>query len=203
MLDTPTLYNSEDFRTRYRHTFGWLIKDNNEKVLVFIKDVGRQVVFTVEDGSEYFANAGFNVMFEFLPITRGWFDTRNGPVLLQRVPARQYQRGISKSNTSCTRIGIGGHLLPVALTIDVLVDVFVNKPTSTFQQFVKKEKLYLVVNKFFLLSHGFVYMYDMQVGSYTLDKNNKVFVLLDNAKFKQELTDSFTRNNISSEVTCG
>ena len=191
MRDTPTSLFHEDFRTRYRNAYGWLVKDDESKVLVYIKDVNRQVVFTTVDLMEYYANYDQGVMFEFLPITRGWYQTRDGVVLLQRIPAKQYCRGISKGNTACSTVNSYGEFCAGAgLTHQIIHDVFVAKPVSVLASFLAGLSPTFIINPFFLIAKDYVYMYDRVIGTYN-DKN----ITLDSSMYVQELSDSLQRIN--------
>jgi hypothetical protein len=185
VIDSLTPLNAADFKQRYLRSYGFLVGDDNTRKLVYISEVAsRMVKFSCLEGKDFFVNAGSGVNFEFLPITRGWFNTRNGPVLLQRVPAKQYTRGISGNNTRVYQLNKSGDVVQCDISLDVLLDVFVNKPPM-------KPEDGVLINKFFLLAKGNVYFYNEVVGTY---KNNKI--ALTEASVRQELSDFIRRQEL-------
>lgn len=203
MIDTPTLQNADDWRQRYSRTYGWFKPTEGSKKLVYIKDTGPRVVFSTPDGNEFFANLNQGVEFEFLPITRGWFYTRNGGAnLLQRVPAKQYARGITKANTMVSRLKTDG-TIGTDGTIDftLLEDVFVSPPKYSWEQFFAGVSSCFIPSKFFLISrYGPVYMYDTFIGRWGRENN---LIKLESPLFQQELSDALRRVGVTMEVTCG
>lgn len=195
MLDTLTTENSPDFRQRYNKTYGWL---NNSDTLVYITDVrDDKLTFDTMDGEGYFAYANSKVDFKFVPITRGWFLTEQyGPVLLTRIPARQWQRGIARANTSVQYVAPPTNaLLSLNITLEIVNDVFVKKLTCDLQKFLDKKTPYYIINKFFMLYNGDVFFYDKVVGKYkdrTITKLEEVV--------EQELRDAISRNTLPFEI---
>jgi hypothetical protein len=126
MLATLDSNNVEDFKQRYQGCFGWLSYEGNETLVVLTNVSRDRVTFNTAKGKDFFAFVNSGVQFKFAPIMRGWYTTSVGPVLLQRVAARQYQRGISSANTSCFCLGYGSseQLRPRALTVGILEEVF-------------------------------------------------------------------------------
>lgn len=109
MLDSLTLDNFRDFSQRYQGTYGWLLNEaKNGKVLVYIRKVEEnRVTFMDITGRDFHANAGQQVTFEFLPVTRGWFYSEDGKMcLLSRKPARQWHRGICPANTNIAVVSL-------------------------------------------------------------------------------------------------
>jgi len=205
VIDSPSHNNLDDWRQRYNKTYGWFRHESGEKKLVFISDVSSKVTFTTSDGQEFYANPDKDVKFEFLPITRGWFYTRDGGgALFQRVPAKQYHRGISKGNTSIQYLRVdgtlGGRGLGNALDFAILEDVFVAKPTWTFQDFLKERAWCWIPSKFFVVTlQGRVLMYDFPIGSFDRNKN---IITLTNSLFLQEIQDVVRRCGVTLEVVC-
>lgn len=104
MLEKFTSENAADFRQRYEHTFGWL--HTSKKHFVYVSAVGReQTYFEDEHGTKMNLNLNSPYNFEFIPVTNGYYySTDNHIYYLQRVPARQWRRGICSANTSMTTI---------------------------------------------------------------------------------------------------
>lgn len=136
MRDSLTSANRTDFSQRYKGVFGWLLKDNQERVLVHITDVQpNQVIFQTSKSAGYFAFSDQGVVFEFLPVTRGFIPTDGGVYLLQRHPARQFQRGISEHNTQIYQLTERRFEQP-RMDIQLLSNVF-EKPI-TYRENVEK-----------------------------------------------------------------
>lgn len=189
MIDTPKAEFASDFRQRYRHSFGFLLRDNI-KTLVYISDVtSSRVTFDTQQGPGFYVNMDSKVEFEFLPITRGWFFTTTyGWVLLERTPARQYCRGISSSNTSARMVDGSGRLLSIPLTLDILADVFVKKPVAPQGT---------SLNHVFLLLAGRVWFYSTLIG--TVDHAANI-IKLNSPLAKQEIVDFSRRAGVSYTV---
>lgn len=197
MLDTPTSANIEDFRQRYRGTYGFLKRPNRPDLLVYIQDTDPyKVTFTDRNQQEFYANLNQEVMFEFLPITRGWFQTALGPRYLMRIPERQFHRGISRGNTNVYACSEDGRLLPATLSIQMLEDIFLAKYKTSWQEWVIGESQFYIPNKYFLLCASGLYMYDQKVAQLI----SRTKIGLTNKVFKQEVQDFIKRNGLPLEI---
>lgn len=191
MLDTLTQFNHRDFSARYLGTYGWLINDhpkNTDKRLVYISEVtSERANFTDINGGKYHAYAGKEVMFEFLPVDRGWFYGESGAMyMLKRLPARQWHRGICDSNTSVSLVS-NLRMKAVNIGLPVLTDIFSDKKPP--YQYVKGQSC--ILSKHFALIGATLYFLDKMVGylngtSITLDAPGMLV--------KQELLDIISRN---------
>jgi hypothetical protein len=188
MKDSLTLYNRDDFRQRYKGSFGFL-SNNGVRTLVHISEVSaKSVAFKTDtDGLNYYANAGAGVDFEFLPVTRSWYDLGDKPALLFRVPARQYCRGISSGNTSCLIPGLWG-LDSVPLTLEILSKVFVTPAVTTLAQFLAKEKNYFLLGRAFCIHENKLYFFSKAIGAYA-----DGVITITNPLVYQELIDVIAR----------
>ena len=106
MKETLTRHNYRDFNQRYTGTYGWLLNTDGTKRLVYISNVtDRQATFKTNDGFDYHVTIDSDMWFEFIPVNRAWFNSTDGEsYLLQRVPNRQWRRGISDANTSIVKL---------------------------------------------------------------------------------------------------
>lgn len=110
---------AQDFRQRYRNTAGKYIKENGDPLWVWIQDVGDGVSFVDTHGNDFFATGQGKAEFEFTQVPQGWYNTsKRGPVMFSRQPARQYQRGISRANTTI----IGSTGAAVGVSLDIVAD---------------------------------------------------------------------------------
>lgn len=110
MFEKFTSVDSNDFRQRYQGTYGYFTHKGKRTLTRLDKIVsdGRSsfVEFSDRDGLKYLLHpdsedAGTG--FEFLPPKSAYFNTPEGiPLLVSRIPARQYLRGICDRNTSIT-----------------------------------------------------------------------------------------------------
>lgn len=204
MKDSLTSINREDFRQRYRGSFGFLHTETQDRRLVYIKDIASgQVIFnTSTRGMDYYANQDAGVVFEFLPVTRSWYDLGDKPGLLFRVPARQYCRGISKSNTALHTVPEDIAILqPTSLTLEVLarvfsVDAFEHAPReSKLQALMNKERYFFVISRAFCIAHGRLFFFAEHAGDYA-----DGVITLANPVVRQELIDAVKRNNLPFTV---
>jgi hypothetical protein len=204
MKDSLTSLNREDFRQRYRGSFGFLHTETQDRRLVYIQEVANnQVVFkTSSRGMDYYANCDAGVVFEFLPVQRSWYNLGDKPGLLFRVPARQYCRGISKSNTSFSVVHPEVAMLqPSTLTLEVLarvfsVDKFAHEPREVLlERFVNKESWFFVLSRAFCMAHGTLFFFADAVGKYAGTE-----ITLNNPVIRQELLDAIKRNNLPFTV---
>ena len=196
MLDTLTHENFRDFTARYRGTYGWLIDENKAKTFVYISNVTEdEVTFTTMEGGRYYAYVDKEVMFEFLPVQRGWFNGKSGnKYFLTRRPARQWHRGICSANTT---ISMYNDVIRKVMAVDfhnsVMGDIF-NKNSNMNQYSLGNNSL---LSKHFAVFDTNLYFYDRHVGEY---KNN-VIKLHEEATFlKQELMDLAKRNSYKLEI---
>jgi len=198
MLDSLTRNNAEDFRARYEGTYGFLKKTPESPAkLVHIQGVNRRTVsFVTCEGQEGYVNADSGINFEFLPITRGWYELEDRAVFLTRVPARQWQRGISNKNTSAKTFDQSGSLTQEPLGLEMLEKIFVTKPQSNLKGFIGKKIQHYVLSKFVVLRDNKVYFLgNHQAGTYTI-MNGKVKIKLNDDLILQEMSDTVRRQGL-------
>jgi hypothetical protein len=189
MIDTPTLGSRDAWRQRYQGTYGFLKQTEDSKVLCHITNVdSTKVVFNTSLGSGFFANMNSGIQFEFLPVTRGWFYTKNlGWVLLQRVPARQYHRGISENNTVLSVPLTGSRLYNQGMSLSLLEDIFINKPKAPDGVLLSRQVL--------IHPNNTIYLYDLDIGT----KSGNT-LMLRSALVKQEIVDQVRRMKLDYKV---
>lgn len=199
MLDSLTRYNRDDFLQRYAKSYGWLVNPDKSKRLVYIKKVEQyKVVFNDVEGMEFFSNADSNVQFEFLPITRGWHTTSLGPVILQRIPAKQYCRGINSNNTSAS-IATGPEerdILYIDLSIDVLKEIFEETQPSMLFEYLNGVVPWFVLSKYFLIYKSSLFFYSTKIGQ-VVDKGK---ITLNSSFVQQEVLDTIRRRGLPFTV---
>jgi hypothetical protein len=117
--------NSQDFRQRYENTFGYFRDEKGHRTLTQLMAVGEDVcIFTDVRGMEYRLNADSerDIGFEFIPPKSGYFNIEGGAILVQRVAAHQFQRGVSSRNMAFNRL-FGG-LRACKLTFPLMEQIY-------------------------------------------------------------------------------
>lgn len=186
MLDTLTSENYGDFNRRYVETFGWLVKDGQRR-FVYINASDRYVVqFSVGGEFKYSATVDSGVMFEFIPVDKGWYTSVDGKLYyFERIPARQFRRGISAHNTKLYLMDKKVFRSQV-LEYKTLKNIFEND--RPYQYIPGMDS---ALSKFFAINQqGDVFFNDVLVGKTT----DGVIKLSHNAVY-QELSDLIKRNN--------
>jgi hypothetical protein len=195
MLDSLTRNNAGDFLRRYQNTFGYYpLKDRAEKLLVKIDKVTDTTVnFRDKDGYKYSAVADNNVQFEFIQVNKGWYNQANSkPVFFSRVPARQWQRGISPQNTVCYTFADSGVLTKSHVDYDT-VECIQNAYKPFIDAYFRGEISSVALNKFFAIGpEKNLYMFDLLAGEIVEDKIKVKLPL-----FRQEIIDCVRRLNLN------
>ncbi len=125
MLFTPA--NHEDISKYYRKTFV-KFKETGD-MLFFIREVNSERVSgTSQDGTPFdlFLSEDFPYEVDYVLPRKSFFDYNNHAALLQRIPAKQYQRGVSSGNVSVSLLKAGGSPSEMPLDFSVL-KAFVSK----------------------------------------------------------------------------
>jgi hypothetical protein len=202
MIDSPTHANIADFKQRYQGVFGWINPEENRS-LVYVSNVNtKQVTFKDANGNEFYANVGANVDFEFLPVNRAWYKTNKGMFFGQRIPARQWKRGVCTENTQLREV-VGVALATTVMTMrwhDAVFSVMQN-PTNYKKQvdhyLASATEVNTPLSKHFAIVHTSLYFFSKVVG--TVDKINLVITLTSDMVY-QELIDVCRRNNYPFKV---
>lgn len=192
MLDTYTSDNHRDFNARYSETYGWL-HDGDKKHFVFLTHTdGNAVYFNRSGDVSYSALINKGVIFEFIPVDRGYFTTIDGAVYyLSRVPARQWKRGISETNTVVRDL----NNLTVPITYKLLASIF-NPEHSPHKFTGDNNNGQFIISKHFAVNVGVVLFYNQPVGFY----RDGIIRLASDLVFT-ELQDTINRNNLPLKVT--
>lgn len=187
MLDSYTDENAPDFNQRYVGTYGWMVRDG-KKQFVYLTDTDEDhLYFNKGRGTTFNVKINSGIMFEFIPVDRGWYTSTDGTnYFLERRPQRQWKRGISNGNTRIFQMLYGG-LDAVEPTYPLLNSIF--STPQTHAEFVTNKRG--VLSKHFAVDHsGNVYFYNEKIGTF----DGSVFKLF-NDLVKQELQDTIKRKN--------
>lgn len=190
--------NAGDFRQRYRGTYGFFITAA-KRTLVMLSDVStenRSVHFSDSRGVTYQLNvdADDDIGFEFIPPRSAWHNTSKGPMLVGRVAARQYQRGICQANTSIRDI----HGRNMGVSFETLAPIFDGREITPAKA---SEKGMFAINPHFAVATdiGGVFLYNQRIGAVEKKDDHFIVKLEKDSMFAVELGDAFRRASIKVE----
>ena len=173
--------NAEDIGRYYRNTYV-KFKEMGDK-LFFIRRVDAYSVQGCdEDGTEFelFLNDEHPYEVDYILPRKSFFQLGKRAALLQRIPAKQYQRGISNGNTAITSLNADGGVAKHEVGFETLKQ-FVNK-----QQYLslddaiknKDRNISVVLNPRFAYVPKAGYIFVDTKAIARLDKKEKTFVVL-------------------------
>lgn len=191
--------NAGDFRQRYLNTYGFYSRGGKRK-LVQLSDINidrHTLRFIDVNGADFSLNADAeeDVGFEFLFPTPCWHNTAKGPMLVRRIAQRQYQRGISDSNTEIT-LASQAAMMRTPVTFAVLQAIFENPITV---KEAAKAGNYAVSDQF-MVGTTRMWVYNQAIGDITRVAGTTSVKLHDPTMFVTEVTDAFRRAGIEAKV---
>jgi hypothetical protein len=203
MIDTLTTANHRDFAARYSNTYGFFTTESGRRMLVYVARVDQaSVKFADKDGASaaelFEARVDRGVEFEFIQVTRGYFNTSKHVYLLTRVPQRQWKRGISQENTHITILGASGRN-SFGPTHEVLLAIFcgTTPPIAVlWRQFQNGERGAVALSSHFAVAGTEVWFFDKLVGVY-----KEGTIVLKSNVLLQELSDVVRRADIPLMVS--
>lgn len=199
MLDSYTHENMRDFGPRYADTYGFLVKPDQTKQLVYISENDRNAVYfrCQDDGLQFHANIDSGVQFEFIQVDRGFFTGSDGNIYFMcRVPARQWKRGIGRNNTSLKLLTENG-LTNQKLSLHLLSLIFNRKQSYLYDDLLPTQN-FIALSKHFAMTTKKVYFFETEIG--TVDHQSQVISVDSEYKVTQELNDVIRRNGYSYTV---
>jgi hypothetical protein len=161
---------AEDISKYYRHTYV-KFKETGD-TLYYIRDVNHRMIRgTDQDGTEFelYLSDDHPYEVDYVLPNKSFFQLSKSACLLQRIPAKQYRRGLCSENTRITRIGKTGNLVSLDLSFDVL-KAFVSKQTFPSLATVLMKKAPVSV----ALSPRFAYV--PEIGAILADLNIVAYV---------------------------
>lgn len=187
MIDLFTSSGARDFRQRYEGTVGWVIGESGKKTLVSVESVrDRQVLLKDAFGFDYSVAPNGTTQFEFQQVDAGWYPYKDSAAYLYRVPARQYQRGISANNTVILTFDAKGRLFQTNVDLPTLSEIFSGNKSK------------FVWNKNFCLSPtNILYVHKTEIGKLGKDGT----IMLNSDLFLQEALDVVRRNSLPYKVS--
>jgi len=185
MKESCTTATSRDFRQRYQNTIGVYTDTKGIKSYVWIREVEEnEVSFEDTKGGSYRAMNDTGVEFEFTQVPLGWFNSTKGPMFVSRMPARQYQRGISKGNTRIQN----KDFTPIPVSLANVSDFL------TFDKPYVGQKDW-VLNKHFAMINGIMFFFDRVIGEV-----EGTIIRLTCTVVQQELLDTIGRSGLPFTV---
>lgn len=196
MKASLTRNNHRDFQQRHQGTYGFLLVEN-KRILVNVTRVSSdRVDFVDVDKTPYHVFADGGVDFEFIPVRRGWVNGAAHPYYFARVPARQYQRGISHNNTEGLYLSAAG-AGPVEISFSALDDA-ITKTISyeeAYAKYLKGERDAVALSKHFAMTPLVFYFYNRSVGTIKNDA-----LILSEPMLAQEISDVFRKHDITKRI---
>jgi len=178
----------KDFQQRYGGTFGWFEKENGEKLLVQVSHCDAStVVFKDASKMDYYAKVDSGNKFHFIPVVKSVYQHGDSVLVVKRIPAKQYKRGICKENTQIYNLTSSSH---VNISFENLATIFGPKDDKLLIQWCKERTGNICLDGVFSIVKNIVYIYDTPIGVYKAEER---LVKLDVDVFKQELSDVFTK----------
>lgn len=185
MRDKFSRGNSEDFRQRYRGTFG-IMEYNGKSTVVNINDVTREGVHVTDTCNvDMSVTEDSDVTFKFFALQRGWYSLTSGLKYIYRIPARQFRRGICVDNCACMYFQQGRLRGPDRLSLRDVEEIV------TGAKVVNNE----FISRNFVAVNSVIYMLDKPVGNII---GNEIRVP---SFIVQEVADAVRRAGMSYKVT--
>ena len=194
MKERFTSAGAEDFRRRYENTFGWILL-RNERQFAEIKEVSEfEVKFSLGGNVNFYISADAPIDFEFAPLNRAWYNTpeKNKIYYVERLPARQWKRGICNTNT---RI-VNSLLAEEDISYDVLKSIY--DPVTPYPKGTLNNATAVALSPHFAISAGNIFFYQDQIGVY----DYAGVITLDNDLVLQELSDLILERDLNIKVRC-
>jgi hypothetical protein len=173
--------NYEDIHRYYRNTFV-KFKEMGDR-LFYIRDVGHDLVRgTDEDGTEFelYLNHDNPYEVDYVLPNKSYFQFAKRACLLQRIPAKQYRRGICSENVRLVALSRTGGLSTVELNFESL-KAFVTKqafPSIKTILLQKSKPLSVALSQRFAFVPETGHIYADQTAVAIVDKKEKKITIL-------------------------
>lgn len=187
MITTFERKGWRDFSQRYAGTYGWYHSDSGNKILVRVTEVDESSVrFEDKNGIAYSALCDKGNVFEFLPLERAVYNLVNDDVVIsERVPARQWKRGICRENTSFQSLSKTGGRMD--FSFGLLEEVFSQRPNLFYlDSFLEDKRQNVALNSMISFVGINVCVYNRVVGNVNKKAGE---ILVTNKIYLQEIRD--------------
>jgi hypothetical protein len=197
--------NAGDFRQRYEGTYGFYRDDKGKRILTQLSGIGEDVCnFVDAKGVDYRLNADSqkDIGFEFIPPKSQYYNTSMGAVLVLRLAARQFQRGISPKNISINQL-VEGLFVPVRVGFTILAkvyeqDVSVKEAWAALQ--AKKTQSCALSNQLAMDTQR-VWLFQDCIGSYTQEGTILKIKLNEPTLWSSEVRDACRALEFTAEIS--
>lgn len=206
MFEKPLSGSVDSFRQRYEGTYGfWRDDDSGKRLLVQLRAItARKCLFVDQQDIEYELNTDSkgNVGFEFLPPKSQWYNTPSGVYYVERVAARQFQRGVTDANTRV----YGFHkdramLAPQTLSFSLLSNIYEKHEDARQAKKTWVAKAPLALSKQIALCQDKVFLFSEQIGTYSKEDEKLVFKIKQPDLWATEVRDACRDAGWTAEVT--
>ena len=198
MLASPSDGSIDDFIQRYESTYGWYLNPETSKEvfgLIASISIGSDSIYFRTRNADFSLSIDANPTFKFLPVRRGWYtSSTNKLYYLERIPARQWKRGVCSANTAAYEFLTSAQFLySTRLGLSLLEDLFTEREQEkNVQSLIKNKNPYVRLSSHFVISYDTIWFYKYAVG--TINRDNMVVKLKNNIVL-QELKDVSNRND--------
>jgi hypothetical protein len=202
MFEKFTSANAADFRQRYEGTYGFYRDEKGKRLLTQLSYIRENVcVFIDSRGVEYklFPNAESDLGFDFIPPRSTFYNTADGAMLVERIAARQFQRGLSPKNTAIHLLRAGG-LTGVKVGFPALEKIYATTPVAP-DVFVLSDGISVALSKQLALDPvGGVYIFSNRVGVFKRQDKHFIVTLDEPNLWRTEVKEALTRAGCTVEV---
>jgi len=191
-------YNFEDISRYYRNTYV-KFKETGD-TLFYIRDVRPDVVRgTDEDGTEFelYLNDDHPYEVDYVLPNKSYFQYAKRACMLQRIPAKQYRRGICSENVRISSLTKTGGVGNIEVGFDAL-KAFVSKqafPNISTVLLQKSKPISVALSPRFAFIPDLGYIFCDQLAVATVDKKAKTVVVLKDV-FLPEITKLLENSNL-------
>lgn len=144
MLFTPA--NVDDISRYYKHTFV-KFKETGDKLFYITSVRNDKVSGNSSDGTPFELLLSNDVPYEvdYILPHKSYFQFNNFACLLQRIPAKQYQRGISTNNVAIQALKVTGNTSNMDIGFSVLEAYISKQVFVSLTQAMEEKELYSLV----------------------------------------------------------
>jgi hypothetical protein len=193
--------DAEAFRQRYEGTYGFYRDEKHKRLLVklnYIRDNVCSFVDAQEIEYKLYPDSKDDIGFEFIPPESVYYNTTKGAMLVNRLAARQFSRGVNGKNIEI--YGFDGNIqFGYKVNFENLKLVYESNVTPA--EALLAERGSLALSRQFALSRDCVFLFKEQIGKYTRDGVNFRFKLNEPDLWRTEITDAINLLGCTAEIS--
>lgn len=196
MIFTPSV--SDDINRYYKNTYV-KFKETGEK-LFYIKSVSNSIVTGMdEEGNafELWLSEEHPYEVDFSLPRKSYFQYKDRALILERIPAKQYQRGVSEANTKMYGLGREGQWQNFGINFETLGAFVTKQKFFSLEEVLKAEKgmKSMALSPRFAVSLGDLVVYVDTFAVAKLSKKGKALIILQKL-FSNELSEFAKTSNL-------